>query len=306
MVLRLCAVSVDLDEIPHYRSLHGLPSSERAAGAVYERGLGRARAFALAAGVPLTLFAVGRDLERSVAAEQLAVLAEEGHRVENHSHTHRYDLTRLALPELRREVLDAHQAIEQAVGQAPQGFRAPGYTVCDELFEVLDELGYRFDSSVFPSPPYYGAKLLALATQRLRGRASCAILDTPRVLATPAQPYRPARPWVRPGGAGVLELPIQVTPLLRLPFIGTSLVLAGQRGARAMARSVAQQPFVNLELHGIDFLEAADGLEDLLPVQPDLRRALGPKLAALQGAVHELGRVGYRFVTLADAVTALG
>ncbi len=44
MVLRLCAVSVDLDEIPHYRRLHGLPSSERAAGAVYERGLGRARA----------------------------------------------------------------------------------------------------------------------------------------------------------------------------------------------------------------------------------------------------------------------
>ena len=56
------------------------------------------------------------------------------------------------------------------------------------------------------------------------------MLTDPRALVAPPEPYRPdlARPWQR-GGAPLIELPIAVTPGLRVPAIGTSLLLAPPR-----------------------------------------------------------------------------
>ena len=145
-----------------------------------------------------------------------------------------------------------------------------------------------------------------MARLRVRGRTTGAVLDTPRVWLAPRTPYRPRRPWYRAGGRGLLELPILVTPRLRLPVIGTSLVLAGERMARAVTRRCTRMEFVGLELHGVDFLSAADGLEDLVPAQWDLRIPLSRKLALLDAVVAELRAAGGRFVTLAEAAAALG
>jgi hypothetical protein len=298
---RLCAICVDLDEIPHYRGLYGL--SERCAGAtaVYDLGLARMAAFASQHALPLTLFAVGRDLERSESAERLADLARAGHVIENHSYGHRYDLGRLGHDDARREVALGHERIATVVSREPQGFRAPGYGLSDTLLDVLDALGYRFDSSVLASPPYYAVKTVAMLGIAARGRRTKAVLGPPRAQLAPRGPYRPSRPWYRPGGHGLLELPIQVTPRLRLPVIGLSLLMAGPRLGRWLVRSCASQPFVNLELHGIDFLEPRDGIEDVAVAQPDVRLALDRKLEVLGAAVEELRAAGHRFVSLADA-----
>ena len=70
-------------------------------------------------------------------------------------------------------------AIAEAAGAAPLGFRAPGYTINDALFEVLAELGMRYDSSVFPCPAYYAAKVAAISGYRLLGRRSHSIDRSP-------------------------------------------------------------------------------------------------------------------------------
>lgn len=304
-LLRLAALSVDLDEIPCYAAIHGLPVPEpRAARAIYERALPRLAALFADEGVPATFFAIGTDLLGSPGADnraRLAALAAAGHEIGNHSLSHRYDLTRLDRSTIRREIEGGAELIEQATGARPVGFRAPGYTITDTVFEVLTELGVRYDSSVFPCPPYWSAKALALGAIRLRGRHSQSILDDPRVLSAPADPYRVGAPyWQR--GQGVMELPIGVTRGLRLPYIGTSLVLAGARGARLLSRAIADRPLVNLELHGIDLADAReDGLAFLAPHQPDLRRSARAKEAALRAAIGALRRSGYRFVTLSDA-----
>lgn len=300
-----CALSVDLDEIGHYRRLHGLAPRGSGSQAVYDVALDRIRQFSATYRLPVTLFAVGRDLERPAAAQRLAAMAAAGHLVENHTLSHRYDLTRLRRAEVRAEVLGGHQAIEACTGRAPVGFRAPGYTVSDQLMDVLDEAGYLFDSSVFPCPPYYAAKALAMAALRLRGRSTAAVVDTPRVWLAPRGPYRPRRPWYRPGGQGLLELPILVTPRLRLPVIGTSLVLAGRSLARLWVRRCQDLSFVGIELHGIDFLEAADGLEELAVAQRDLRVPVATKLEVIRAVVAELTGLGGRFVTLAAAAAEL-
>lgn len=303
--MRIASVSVDLDEIPNYFEIHGLGQPQGpAASLVYDVALARLESLASAGGFPLTLFTIGSDVARAEAARGLRDAAGHGHEIANHSLDHRYDLVRLGRDEIARQVEEAARVIEAATGQKPVGFRAPGYTISDEVFDVLTELGVAYDSSVFPCPAYFAAKTAAIGAIALRGRKSRSIIDTPKVLLSPTRPYRVGKPyWKR--GEGLLEIPVQVTRGLRLPFIGTSVTLAGPSRARLLAKMCVGEPLVNLELHGIDVLDAEDGLQALRPHQPDVRVAHRKKLDAILSAVQTLRAAGYTFVTMAEAASNL-
>ncbi|HBQ20083.1 MAG: polysaccharide deacetylase family protein [Sandaracinaceae bacterium] len=301
--MRLAALSVDLDEIGCYAAIHGLEAPGRSGRAIYDKALPRLRALFASEGVPCTFFAIGRDLDRDNGA-RLRMLAEEGHEIANHSLDHLYDLTRRDRATITREIAGGMEAIERTVGVVPLGFRAPGYTITDAVFEVLEELGVAYDSSVFPCPAYYLAKTGAIGAIRLRGRRSRSVVDDPRVLSAPADPYRVGTPYWRRGD-GVLELPIGVSRGPRLPYIGTSVVLSGETGAAILSRAIVGRPLVNLELHGIDLADAEeDGLGWLRPHQPDLAKSAQAKERALRSAIGTLRDAGYRFVTLGEAAEA--
>jgi peptidoglycan/xylan/chitin deacetylase (PgdA/CDA1 family) len=302
---KLTSVSVDIDEVHHYFAIHGLPEPSSASlHAAYDVALGRMADFAASRSIPLTLFVVGADLARAESSAALATFARRGHAIENHSLSHRYDLTRLDRATIAREVEEGARAIERVTGRRPEGFRAPGYTVSDALFDALDELGVAFDSSVFPCPPYYLAKAAAMAGMRVRGRVSRSILDTPRVLAAPRRPYRPGARWFQRGARRFVELPVQVTPHLGLPFIGTAIALGGPTIAAYLASRCAGEPLVNLELHAMDFLDAGDGLDALVGHQPELSVPLARRIDALSAALDALAARGHAFVTLAEAARA--
>ncbi len=300
--MKLCAVSVDLDEVPCYHAIHGLPMPEgRAAHAVYDLGVPRCAELFSELGIPATFFVIGEDLAHEPAADAARALVERGHELGNHTQHHRYDLVRLGADRIRAEVRDAADAIDRATGTRPVGFRAPGYTITDEVFDVLRAEGYAYDSSVFPCPAYFGAKTAAISLIAMRGRTSRSIVDTPSVLRAPADPYVPGRPYWTRGAGALVELPIGVTRWARLPFIGTSVALAGAAGARLLARQMVGRPLVNLELHGLDLLDAGDGLGSLSQHQRDLAITVSAKRAALRAAVSTLRDAGYAFVTLAKA-----
>lgn len=304
---RLACVSVDIDEIPCYTAIHGLPEPEGARReAIYDKALPRLVDLFDDQGVHATFFAIGRDLATEGNGARLRDLVAGGHEIANHSQDHLYDLTRRSPSEMRAQVSDAQDALEDALGERPVGFRAPGYTITDALFEILEAEGLSYDSSVFPCPAYYGAKTAAIGAIAARGRRSHSVVDDPRVLLAPADPYRVGRPYWRRGG-GLLEQPIGVTRGARLPFIGTSAVLAGERGADLLARQMSGRPLVTLELHGIDLADAeADDLGFLAPHQPDLRASLERKHAALRAAISRLRQMGYAFVTHAEAASRFG
>ena len=123
---------------------------------------------------------------------------------------------------------------------------------------------------------------------------------TPAVLRAPREPYRVGRPYWRRGD-GMLELPIGVTPL-QLPYIGTSLVLGGERIAERLTKQMLGRELINLELHGFDAADAMqDGLGTLVPHRADLRRTAADKLGALRIAVEVIREAGYALVTLEEA-----
>jgi len=299
--LRLASISVDLDEVPLYAAIHGLAIPHGpSAHAAYDRCVPRLTEWLDDESIRATFFAIGKDLERDENCETISALQLAGHEVANHSYHHRYDLTRRTPAEIQEDVERGADAIERACGKRPIGFRAPGYTVTDALFNALDRAGVGYDSSVFPCPSYYAAKVATLAGIRLRGRKSTSILDTPFVLRAPREPYRVGKPYWRRGN-GLLELPIGVTPL-QLPYIGTSLVLGGEKIAARLTRQMLGRELINLELHAIDAADATeDGLATLAPHRADLRRTAADKLGSLRAAIEVIRDAGYELVTLEEA-----
>jgi len=300
------AVSVDLDGIGCYYRIHGLgPVPPSLPQVVLRRCLPRFAELFAGHGVKATFFVIGGDLADDPEGRAiLADLARAGHELGNHTHTHPYDFTRLTRPQMADEIDRAHDAIATVAGRRPVGFRAPGYAINRQVLELLLERGYTYDSSVFPSPPYYVAKALVMGAMRLVGRRSASVVDDPRAPLAPRAPYHasPAHPYRAGEGQGLVEIPIAVTPLARLHVIGTSLILAPEWLRRRMVAASLCQPFFNLELHGIDLADAAaDGIPtELISRQPDLRRSLAHKWDALDRTIQSARDAGAAFVPLAE------
>jgi len=305
VTLKLASISIDLDEVPRYAAIHGIAENlGPAAHAVYDRCVPRLEAWLKRESIPATFFVIGEDLCRAENREVIAALHRRGHEIANHSYHHHYDLVRRNESEIADEVERGAAMITDACGLRPTGFRAPGYTVSDALFRILEEARVFYDSSVFPCPSYYAAKATALTSMRLRRRESASIVDTPSVLRAPRRPYRVGRPyWKR--GNGILELPIGVTRL-QLPYIGTSLVLGGRRVAAHLTKQMLGRELINLELHGFDAADVEDdALHALAPYRADLRRRANDKLLALTTAVRVMREAGYEVVTLNEAACRL-
>ncbi|MCP3167553.1 polysaccharide deacetylase family protein [Myxococcus qinghaiensis] len=286
--MRLASISVDLDSLPHYCRIHGLPESlldARARSLVHAVAVPRFRELLDTLGAPGTFFAIGEDLDAdAVASAGMRAAHEAGIEVASHSHAHDYALTRRGPAAILEDLRRADAAILAATGARPEGFRAPGYTLNADLYAATVELGYRYGSSAFPAAPYYAAKAAVMGALSLLGRPSRSVLDTPGVLLAPRTPYRPdpARPYRR-GSGPVLELPMAVTPALRFPFIGTFATTLPLRTLRGAWRAFRRDAFFNFELHGVDVLDATDGIPDVLVRQQrDLRVSASQKLERLR------------------------
>lgn len=302
------SISIDLDEIPCYCAIYGIPvPADERATAIYDHALPRLLAWLRDENIRATLFVVARDLERPRVREQLISARDEGHEIASHSRSHWYDLTRRPTADRERDIVEATVAIAECIGTRPVGFRAPGYTITDATLRILERDGYLYDSSVFPCPLYYGAKASAMTLLSAMGRTSRSILDNPRVLMAPADPYRVGASY-RERGHGLIELPIGVTrdATLRLPFIGTYVALASERVATWLTRGIVGRPHVNLELHGIDLADRHDDrLDFLAPMQMDLRKSATEKRRSLAASVRTLRAANYDFVTLEEYARAM-
>lgn len=302
--MSLGAISVDLDSLPHYCRIQSVPESvldERARSLVYSVAVPRYLELFAAAGVPATFFAIGAEADPSLRQARLA-----GVEIASHSFAHDYGMSRWSFEQACEDLDRAHQALTQACGEAPVGFRAPGYTLSPALLQAVVARGYAYDSSTYPATPYWLAKASVMGVLKALGRPSRAILDSPRVLLAPTAPYRPSltAPYQR-GDAPLVELPIAVAPVTRVPFIGTFANLAPWPLVRAVFASMASLPLFNFELHAIDVLDVSDGAPRALARQQrDLEVPAREKLSRLAKLFGAL-KARSECVTLREAATRL-
>ena len=108
-------------------------------------------------GVRATFFVLGYVAERH--PEMVCEIAAAGHEIGTHGYSH--TLIYKQTPEVfRRELSRAVHTLEDVAGQPVLGHRAPFFSITKDslwAFDVLGELGIRYDSSVFPVLNYrYG------------------------------------------------------------------------------------------------------------------------------------------------------
>ena len=166
-------------------------------------------------GVEATFFVVAEVAESHPSVVER--IAESGHEVASHTHTHRR-LSTLSAADRREELERSRRTLERVAGDEVSGFRAPVFDVTSDHFASLRRAGYRYDSSVLPArhvPGFYAGEWSAMRP--------CSTADL--------QPGAPA---------DLRELPVAVMPGLRLPLTGAWLRFFGVHytllGMRLLAR----------------------------------------------------------------------
>lgn len=91
-----------------------------------------------------TFFTLGWVAER--LPHLVREIAARGHEVASHGLRHRL-CAGLTPAELREELSVSKQRLEELIGAAVQGFRAPSFSIDDALLEAVARAGYRYDSS---------------------------------------------------------------------------------------------------------------------------------------------------------------
>lgn len=103
------------------------------------------------ADVRATFFTMGYVAEHH--PELVARIADEGHEVECHGYHHEF-VYNLSPDEFRDDLCRTRDAIERATGRRPLGYRAPYFSIVRDrswwALDTLAELGFRYDSSIFP------------------------------------------------------------------------------------------------------------------------------------------------------------
>ncbi|MCC6452727.1 MAG: polysaccharide deacetylase family protein, partial [Acidobacteria bacterium] len=99
----------------------------------------------------ITFFIVGQDAELEKNHAALRSIADAGHEIGNHSFHHEPWLHLYSKEQLVEEFERSEEAIENATGRRPKGFRGPGFSLSPTVLETLAERGYDFDCSTFPT-----------------------------------------------------------------------------------------------------------------------------------------------------------
>jgi hypothetical protein len=216
------SISLDTDNLWSYLKVHGDAGWE-----AYPSYLGRLVPRALAAldqlNLRITFFIVGRDAAQAPDRAVLRDLTSAGHEIGNHSYNHEPWLHRYSPGEIDAEIARAHDAIAEATGAEPIGFRGPGFSWSPDLLEVLAARGYQFDASTLPTfigplARAYYFRTARLSPDERRERAM--------LFGRFSEGFRPVRPyqWSLPSGRRLLEIPVTTMPGLRVPFHLTYLL----------------------------------------------------------------------------------
>ncbi|MGE3623637.1 MAG: polysaccharide deacetylase family protein [Bdellovibrionales bacterium] len=170
-----------------------------------------------------TFFTIGRV---AAAAPQLIKdIAAKGHEIAYHSHAH-VPLTEEDPMRFRRESRADKDRMEQAVGKAVTGFRAPRFSLTPQSLwacDVLGTLGFRYSSSIMPT--------------------AISLFGFP---GAPRYPFK----WPN----GLIELPLPVATPLRVPYLGGIYLYAlPSMLTRLWAKTAGKQDILWTYTHPYDF-----------------------------------------------------
>jgi len=174
----------------------------------------------------ITFFIVGKDTESEDNRKYLRMIAERGHDIGNHSYHHESWLQTYSYEKIEKEIREAEEAILNATGHKPTGFRGPGFSWSKDLLKVLQSRGYKFDASTLPTylgplARMYYFKKSDLSKEEKKARKE--------LFGKFSEGFRKLKPykWDLGDGKSITEIPVTTMPVFKLPFHLSYLIYLG-------------------------------------------------------------------------------
>lgn len=266
-------------------------------------------------GIKTTQFMVGNDFLYEKNHDAIKAIADSGHEIANHSMSHPQGFRWLSPAEKERELADMNAICKQVTGRIPVGFRSPGWNVDDATIPLLNKLGFRYESSVFPTSFMPLLKLshwLSMSKQPKVARTTMGQID---YMFAPLSPYHTAGNALGKKGDGpLIEFPLSVSPLLRIPFFATLLLFTGIGFYRALYQRIRAAGLpIHFQMHLSDFIDySLPELEGQMPdtshgayIPQALHTPLAKKIGIFKQMI-EMIAADYDFITLEAWADTIG
>ena len=168
-------ISIDVEDWPQSSWDRELPITQRAAD-----NTRRLLELLERSGVRATMFVLGKFAERF--PDVVRQIDAAGHEVASHGHGHQ-EIFEQSRAEFAADLRRSKDFLEQLLGKAVRGYRAPDFSIIRSSLWALEELaaqGFEYDSSIFPvNRPRYGIPDWPLAPTRVRLSDGRTILEFP-------------------------------------------------------------------------------------------------------------------------------
>lgn len=301
MASKLASIHIDMDSPGTLLRFWGFDGACADLDRFHEVAMTRALDLLRDCGVRATFFCIGEELDKSpVAVSMIRQAHHEGHEIANHTYSHPFGLTNLGAAEIRREITDCSEVIHRVTGAPPRGFRAPGYAVNAAVLEILEELGFEYDSSAFWSVLHSAMRIYRRAVS---GRPAPDSFGEASMGLSRSIYYPEKATWTRQGPArSIVEIPLPRTRVFNLPFYSNFHLATGAL-YRAMAVALMNQPYFVYLVHLVEFTDLSDGLPARLRVHPNVTTEAAVKVRALADTIRRIMR-RYQIITSAEAARA--
>jgi len=304
----IASLSLDLDNQWSYMKTHGDPDWTTFPSYL-DWSVPRILNFLKSRDLKITFFIVGQDAAMECNADAMKSIGQEGHEVGNHSFNHDPWLHLYSEDDMEKELEKAEQAIFDATGIHPRGFRGPGFSLSETTLRTLARRGYKYDATVFPNLLNPLARAYFFATSSLTPEEKeqrKELFGTWRDALRPVKPFQ----WVFDDQA-LMEIPVTTMPVFKTPIhlsyilfasrFSRHLALAYFRFALLMCRMSRVSP--SLLLHPLDFI----GCDDVgnLAFFPGMDMLAEEKMNIVADVIDILSK-HYELVTVGEHIDSAG
>jgi len=212
----LASISLDLDNQWSYMKIHGDKGWEKYPS-YFDIFIPHILKVLDELNLKITFFIVGKDTESEENRKYLKMITDGGHEVGNHSYHHESWLQTYSYEKIEKEIIDAEEAIFNATGHQPKGFRGPGFSWSNDLLQVLKNREYLYDASTFPTwlgplaRMYYFSKSDLSASEKKARK---------ELFGKFSEGFRSNKPYYHDlkDNKKLLEIPVTTMPILKVPF----------------------------------------------------------------------------------------
>jgi polysaccharide deacetylase family protein (PEP-CTERM system associated) len=194
--------------------------------------------------VNATFFILGEIAERY--PKLIKKITEQGHEVACHGYIHK-SIHELGEQAFKIQAEKTRGIIKKISGKEPLGYRAANFQITTQAINILEELGFRYDSSIVPClnlPGWYNHPF------------------------APLTPYKPSRQDMckEDSDRDFFEIPIAVLPLLRLPGGGGWFLRNfGYQWTKTVLKALSKKAPVTLYIHPWEVCENNPKLRGIPP-----------------------------------------